>query len=311
MRKGWVGFVVLVIIAAIALIGLRVFVFAPGSSAQKPVVIRLSGGSASPTEAALLQSVLQDFETLHPNINVKYEVIADEYMDVIKTRLIGEAAPDVFYLDVSEAPFLISKDVLEPLDSYITADFDLADFEPSLLNLFKDQGRIYGLPKDYSTLALFYNKQAFAAAELTDPPQTWEELSQYAQQLNLDADQDGRIEQYGIGIMPELARQVYKIEAFGGQLVDPDGHAAFATDKGGKGLKLLVDQYRQDRSSAQPSDVGNAFAAEMFANIFHVKVKLNDDLRRRRRRRLSLTPRVSSRRKQAHRQGAEHNRQSV
>ena len=264
MRKGWVGFVVLVIIAAIALIGLRVFVFAPGSSAQKPVVIRLSGGSASPTEAALLQSVLQDFETLHPNINVKYEVIADEYMDVIKTRLIGEAAPDVFYLDVSEAPFLISKDVLEPLDSYITADFDLADFEPSLLNLFKDQGRIYGLPKDYSTLALFYNKQAFAAAGLTDPPQTWEELSQYAQQLNLDADQDGRIEQYGIGIMPELARQVYKIEAFGGQLVDPDGHAAFATDKGGKGLKLLVDQYRQDRSSAQPSDVGNAFAAEMF-----------------------------------------------
>ena len=132
-----------------------------------------------------MQEVLQDFEALHPHIKVKHEVIAEQYMDVIKTRLIGEAAPDVFYLDVSEAPFLIRKDVLEPLNSYITPDFDLADFEPSLLNPFIYQGQIYGLPKDYSTLVLFYNKQAFAAAGLTDPPQTWDELSQYAQLLTL------------------------------------------------------------------------------------------------------------------------------
>lgn len=264
MRKGWVGFVLLGIVAAIALVGLRFFVLTPESNAQKPVVIRLSGGSASPTEQALLQALLQDFEAQHPHIKVKHEVIADQYMDVIKTRLIGEAAPDVFYLDVSEAPFLIRKDVLEPLDSYITFDFDLADFEPSLLNPFKHQGRIYGLPKDYSTLALFYNKQAFAAAGLTEPPQTWDELSQYAQQLTIDLDHDGRVEQYGVGIVPKLARQVYKIQAFGGQLVDPEGYAAFATDEGFEGLKLLVDQYRKDRASAQPSDVGTSFEGEMF-----------------------------------------------
>ena len=264
MRKGWLGFVWLVIVAAIALIGLRVFVFTPESDAQKPVVIRLSGGSASPTEQALLHSVLQDFAAQHPHIQVKHEFIADQYMDVIKTRLIGEAAPDVFYLDVSEAPFLISQDVLEPLDSYIPADFDLADFEPSLLNPFKYQGQIYGLPKDYSTLALFYNKQAFAAAGLTNPPQTWEELRQYAEQLTIDVDQDGRVDQYGIGIVPELPRQVYKIAAFGGRLVDADGYAAFATNSGIKGLKLLVDQYRQDRASARPSDVGASFEGEMF-----------------------------------------------
>ena len=264
MKKGWFGFVLLVIVAAIALVGLRVFVFTPESNAQKPVVIRLSGWGGSPTEEALLQAVLQDFEAQHPHIKVKHEVIADQYMDVIKTRLIGEAAPDVFYLDVSEAPFLISKDVLEPLDAYITADFDLADFEPSLLNPFKRQGQIFGLPKDYSTLALVYNKQAFANAGLTDPPQTWEVLSQYAEQLTLDVDQDGRIDQYGVGIVPELARQVYKIEAFGGRLVNSDDHAVFATEQGGKGLMLVVDQYRQDGSSAQPSDVGTSFEAEMF-----------------------------------------------
>ncbi len=135
------------------------------------VTIKLSGWGGSPVEQKLLRQVLQDFpveqkllrqvlqdfEAQHPTIKVKYEVIADQYMDVIKTRLVGEAAPDVFYLDALEAPFLMSQNVLEPLESYITPEFDLTDFEDTLLDSFKYQNQIYGLPKDYSTLALFYN----------------------------------------------------------------------------------------------------------------------------------------------------------
>jgi multiple sugar transport system substrate-binding protein len=97
-------------------------------------------------------------------------------MDVIKTRLVGEAAPNVFYLDTLEAPFLMSQNVLEPLDAYITAEFDLADFEDTLLDSFKYQNQIYGLFKDYSILALFYNKKAFAAPGLSNRPATWDEL---------------------------------------------------------------------------------------------------------------------------------------
>ena len=66
----------------------------------------------------MLQKLLRDFEVKYPGIVVKYEAINDQYMDVIKTRLIGEAAPDVFYLDALEAPFLMSQNVLEPLDNY-------------------------------------------------------------------------------------------------------------------------------------------------------------------------------------------------
>jgi multiple sugar transport system substrate-binding protein len=130
-------------------------------------------------------------------------------MDVIKTRLVGEAAPDVFYLDALEAPFLMSQNVLEPLDAYITPEFNLPDFEDTLLDSFKYQNQIYGLPKDYSTLALFYNKKAFAAAGLSNPPATWHELRNYSKQLT------GKLNRYGFGEIPELARQGYKIKAFG------------------------------------------------------------------------------------------------
>ncbi|QHG20116.1 ABC transporter substrate-binding protein [Nostoc sp. ATCC 53789] len=226
--------------------------------ASTAVSIKLSGWGGSPVEQKLLRQVLREFEVQHPTIKVKYEVISDQYMDVIKTRLVGEAAPDVFYLDALEAPFLMSQNVLEPLESYITPEFDLTDFEDTLLDSFKYQNHIYGLPKDYSTLALFYNKKAFAAAGLSNPPATWDELRNYSKQLT------GKLNKYGFGEIPELARQAYKIKAFGGQLIDQNGYATFASEAGLKGLELVVDQYQKDRSSAQKSDVGTNSGSEMF-----------------------------------------------
>jgi multiple sugar transport system substrate-binding protein len=222
------------------------------------VTLKLSGWGGSPVEQKLLKQVLRDFETQNPTIKVKYEVISDQYMDVIKTRLVGESAPDIFYLDALEAPFLMSQNVLEPMDAYITKKFDIADFEQTLLDSFKYQNHIYGFPKDYSTLALFYNKKAFAAASLINPPTTWDELRIYSQKLT------GKLNRYGFGEIPELARQAYKIKAFGGEIVDKNGYATFASEAALQGLQLVVDQYQKDRSSAQKSDVGTNSGSEMF-----------------------------------------------
>ncbi|MGQ4649887.1 extracellular solute-binding protein [Lyngbya aestuarii] len=264
MKKGLLNFLALALTIALILITYQSCLLIPESDIHAPVIIKLSGWGASPSEQALLKQVLQDFEETHPQIKIKYELISTQYMDVIKTRLIGEAAPDVFYLDAFEAPFLMSKNVLEPLETYITPEFDLTDFEDKLLDAFKYQDKIYGLPKDYSTLALFYNQKSFATAGLESSPTTWDELLAYSKQLTIDINQDQRTDQYGFGVLPNLARQAYKIKAFGGQLVDQQGYATFATEASLQGLQLVVDQYRQDRSSAQPSDVGTNSGSEMF-----------------------------------------------
>ncbi|WP_414563418.1 MULTISPECIES: ABC transporter substrate-binding protein [unclassified Anabaena] len=256
MNKSWVKFWVLVIAIAIAVISCHNLVISPPVSTA--VTIKLSGWAGNPVEQKLLRQLLQEFEAQHPTIKVKYEVISDQYMDVMTTRLIGDAAPDVFYLEALEAPFLMRQNVLEPLNAYITPDFDLGDFEESLLANFQSQNYIYGLPKDYSTLALFYNKKAFADAGLSSPPTTWNELRTYSQQLT------GKVSKYGFGISPELSRQAYKIQAFGGQVVDQNGYAAFASPEGVQGLQLVVDQYQKDGTSAQPTDVGTNSGTEMF-----------------------------------------------
>lgn len=230
---------------------------------QNGVVITLSGWS-NLNEKQLLQQVISDFEAKNPNIKVKYDVIADEYMDVLKIRLIGDTAADVFYLDALEAPALMSQDVLEPLDRYITKEFDISDFEPTLLNAFQQDGKIYGLPKDFSTLALFYNKNNFKDSGFSQSPTTWEELRDYSQTLTIDKNKDGRIDRYGFGVAPELARQSFMIKAFGGELINSEGKAAFASPESLKGLQLIVDQYRKDKSAAQPSDTGTTSGGEIF-----------------------------------------------
>jgi multiple sugar transport system substrate-binding protein len=264
VKRSLLKFVILAVVVAIALISCQVPQSSTPSEPSTPVVLKLSGWGANPAEKSLLRQVLNDFEAEHPQIRVRFEEIADQYMDVIKTRLIGDAAPDVFYLDALEAPFLVSQGVLEPLDSYITTDFDISDFETTLLNPFKYQNHIYGLPKDYSTLALFYNKTAFADAGVTSPPITWDELRAVSKALTRDRNQDGRPDQYGFGVIPELARQVYAIRAFGGRLVDEKGYATYATDEGMAGLKLVIDQYQQDHTSAMKTDVGTNSGSEMF-----------------------------------------------
>lgn len=234
-----------------------------GQQPDTRITVTLSGWQSNPNEKQQLDKVIQAFEAKYPTIDVKHEVINSEYMDVIKTRLIGEVAPDVFYLDAFEAPLLMKYDVLEPLDAYITPEIDLKDFEPSLLNAFKYRGRLYGLPKDFSTLALIYNKTALSAAGITQPPKTWTEFLSTSKRLTVDRNQDGKIDQYGFGLAPELARQTFVIRAFGGQLVNRQGYAAFAEPRSLQGLQVVVDQYRRDRSAAQPTDVGATWGSEM------------------------------------------------
>lgn len=262
MFRRWIQLCLLAIVTFSTIVSCQTF--SPSTDADEKVTVRLSGWGASLVEQQLLQQVIDDFEQQHSNIQVKLETIADQYMDVMKTRLIGDAAPDVFYLDALEAPFLMAQEVLEPLDSYIQPQFKVQDFEQNLLDIFKRDGKTYGLPKDYSTLALFYNKKAFAEAGIAAPPATWEELVAVSKQLTIDRNNDGKPEQYGLGILPELPRLSFMIRAAGGEVVDANGQAAFANNQAIQALQPVIEQYQVDRTSVRAIDVGANSGSEMF-----------------------------------------------
>ncbi len=219
------------------------------------IEVSLAGWGGNPTEEKLLKQTLEDFEKKHPDIDVKYEVISEQYMDVMKTRLVGGEAADVFYLDAFEAPALIETGVIQPLDEFITEDFDVEDFEKPLAEAFVVDGKTYGFPKDYSTLALFYNKKMLADAGV-EVPKTMEEFREAAKKLTKDG-------VYGFGVAPELARMYWLAESKGGEVVK-DNKANFASSEVVEGLQPIIEMHNVDKTAVEPKEVGVNWGGEIF-----------------------------------------------
>ena len=143
-------------------------------------------GWGNPVEKGLLQQVLKNFKQEYPKINVDYQVIEGDYLAAMTASFSARKPPDVFYVDSSVAPDWIDQQLLEPLDSYIEAnDFDTEPFFDPLVDTFRGpDDKLYGLPKDWSSLATFTNKQLVEDAGV-DVPTTWEELRSVAQEVKV------------------------------------------------------------------------------------------------------------------------------
>src|SRR5690348_216069 len=138
------------------------------------------GWASSPEEDRLLNEVLDEFMAQHPTIQVKFEPVP-EYATKLQTDLAAGSAADVFYVDSLLAPDLMKRDLLMPLDQPIERDkVDVDDFYPPLLGAFQWQGKTYGLPKDWSSLALVWNIDRAREAGIDRPPSTWDELKSAA-----------------------------------------------------------------------------------------------------------------------------------
>src|SRR5262249_5755769 len=146
--------------------------------------ITLSGWSAGKDEDDLLQSVVDKFNSTHPNIHVNYSVINGDYTTAMTARFAAHNPPDVFYVDSSVLAAWSTQKVLQPLNSYITGTkYNIKKFYPGLLNAFKVGKTYYGFPKDWSPLATEINRSMFAKAGITRLPRTWAQLTADAKKL--------------------------------------------------------------------------------------------------------------------------------
>jgi len=150
----------------------------PSPAPTKVAVIRFAGWSAGETEMKNYQKVISLFMQKNPDIIVKYEVITQMFVENILASYAAGAAPDIFYVDSSWAYAFIEKGALYPIGDKLPREF-IDQFYPFLLEPFKGpDGKIYGLPKDWSVLNLLYNKKLFAQAGVPEPNEswTWEDL---------------------------------------------------------------------------------------------------------------------------------------
>jgi len=119
------------------------------------VEVKISGWPGNPIEEGVIKSIVEKFNETHPDIHVEWAPIPGDFRQMLITQFSAGTAPDIFYVDTFWFEELARQNMLLPLDLFITKDkFDIDDFYSSLVDAFTYKGRIYGIPKDFSTLAL-------------------------------------------------------------------------------------------------------------------------------------------------------------
>ena len=230
---------------------------------EKPrVEVRLSGWAANPQETALLESLLYKFSVANPDILVKYEPITGDYWAAISTMVASGEEPDIYYMDIFQFPFYVSKQVLSPLDDFMAASgVSKEEFIPSLINAFSAEGKVYGIPKDFNTLALFYNKAYFEAAGLDEPTDdwTWDDLKAAAVALSKP---DESI--YGFGVPPDAGRFPVFVFQNGGHIMSEDFSDTLLDSPEAIKAAEFYTGFRADGSGAIPSDVGEGWQGTAF-----------------------------------------------
>jgi multiple sugar transport system substrate-binding protein len=161
--------------------------------------------------------------------------------------------PDVFYVSTDTFAGYAANGSLEAYGDQVDADF-----YPTLKDSFTYDGTFYCAPKDFSTLALVINDEAWKAAGLTDAdyPTTWEQLSDVAQKLTKDG-------QVGLSFAPEWQRIGAFMAQAGGHLVNDDGSADVDTPANVEALTYVKDLLSSG-AAAFPSDLGAGWGGEAF-----------------------------------------------
>jgi multiple sugar transport system substrate-binding protein len=112
------------------------------------------------------QACAKNFEQQNPGLHVKITQLGwDDYWTKLTASFIAGTEPDVFTDHIQKFGQFADLKVLEPLDDL---GIDDSAYQPGLAaNWTGQDGHRYGAPKDWDTVALFYNKKMTDAAGLT------------------------------------------------------------------------------------------------------------------------------------------------
>jgi multiple sugar transport system substrate-binding protein len=141
---------------------------------QAGVELRLAEGSWVGPEgiAFWTDEIIPAFEAENPGIQVTFESAeGPDYQDKLYTQAVAGDAPDVFFIWWSAG--LMEEGQLLALDDYFDEEY-MADFYPGNIVGQVYEGKLYGVPKYISTVAMAYNKDLLDAAGIDYPDGTWD-----------------------------------------------------------------------------------------------------------------------------------------
>ncbi|QEO14360.1 sugar ABC transporter substrate-binding protein [Agromyces intestinalis] len=217
-----------------------------------------------------MEDIADAFEAEHDGVSIEIQLTPyKEYFTKLQTAVSGGSAADVFWMNGPNFQLYASNGVLAPLDDQ---GIEASDYPQGLIDLYTFDGSLYGAPKDFDTVALWYNKALFDAAGVAYPAAgwTWDDLKSAAAALT-----DPAAGQYGIAASQYGQENFYNsIAQAGGEVISADGTTTgYDTPEALAGIELWTDLIAdgssptaQQMTDTNPEDFFLSGKVAMFQN---------------------------------------------
>ncbi len=124
-----------------------------------------------------MKGIVEAFEKKNPNIKVKIEVTPwDQYWTKLEAAATGASLPDVFWMHPAHFVKYAGNNMLMDITDSAKKSKEMSwdNFPKGLVDSYILDGKNYGIPKDYDTIALWYNKSLFDEKKIPYPDETWD-----------------------------------------------------------------------------------------------------------------------------------------
>lgn len=156
---------------------------APSQSQQAGAKTVINYWSTNRHDKTYIDQKIKEFNDSNEKIEIKYEVYADNYAQMLDLAFQTDSAPDIFQL-TEPVRTVHAKGYLMPLNSYADEEylkrFDSGYFVDGV-NMIGEE--LFTLPYTASEVRLFYNQDIFDKVGITAPPKTLDELVDYSKKI--------------------------------------------------------------------------------------------------------------------------------
>lgn len=254
---------------AIAALGLSAC-SAPAGGGASGDKVTLSYAIWDKNQQAAMEDIAKAFTKENPNVTVDIQLTPlKEYFTKLQTAVSGGSGPDVFWMNGPNFQLYASNGIIAPLEG---TDLKASDYSQGLADLYTFDGKLFGAPKDFDTVALWYNKKMFDDAGIAYPDSswTWEDLKTNAAKLT-----DKSKGTFGIAASQYGQENYYNtIAQAGGEVINSKGtKSGFGSPEALEGITLWTDiiaagssPTAQQMTDTAPSDMFTSGKVAMFYN---------------------------------------------
>lgn len=232
-------------------------------------------------EDRIVDSLVNGFMKENSSVRVVRINGGGDFEGKLKTMMAAGTPPDLFYLPPSLLPELASNQLIVPLDDRFNEQPKAwkTDFFPVLLDAFRYNpatqrigpgGKLYGLPKDFTTSVFYVNTDLFHAAGIPVPYNgwTWDEFETDMKKITALSGTPtyaGRTI-YGGSIEGgnDMIRNI--LWTFGGDFFGPGGYRDVALDSPAdqKALNMIVRLRLKEKTVYNPTGIAKEGGQEFF-----------------------------------------------